>query len=69
METKDVDSRNINIGMIGAGFMAKLHSIAYRNYPMYFYPPAAMPVLHTVCDVAGSGGDCGASLRLSAHAT
>jgi predicted dehydrogenase len=44
-------SRDINIGMIGAGFMTKLHSIAYRNYPMYFFPPAANPVLHTVCDL------------------
>jgi predicted dehydrogenase len=44
-------SRDINIGMIGAGFMTKLHSIAYRNYPVYFFPPAANPVLHTVCDL------------------
>ena len=42
----------VNIGMVGAGFMTKLHSIAYRSYPLYFDPPAAIPVLHTVCDVA-----------------
>jgi hypothetical protein len=44
-------SRDINIGMIGAGFMTKLHSIAYRNHPMYFFLSAANPVLHTVCDL------------------
>jgi hypothetical protein len=37
--------------MIGAGFMTKLHSIAYRNHPMYFFLSAANPVLHTVCDL------------------
>ena len=26
----------INIGLIGAGFMAKAHSIAYAGMPMFF---------------------------------
>jgi predicted dehydrogenase len=42
---------SVKIGTVGAGFMTKLHCIAFRSYPMYFYPPAAYPVLDTVCDV------------------
>lgn len=43
---------HVNIGMVGAGFMTKLHSIAYASYPMYFDPAPVRPMLHTVCDVS-----------------
>ncbi|OFW64869.1 MAG: dehydrogenase [Actinobacteria bacterium RBG_19FT_COMBO_36_27] len=41
----------INIGMIGAGFMCKAHSIAYSVMPMFFWPPPALPHRRTVVDV------------------
>ena len=40
----------IRIGMIGAGFMCKLHSIALKNYPMYFFPPEANVALQCIAD-------------------
>lgn len=42
----------VNVGMVGAGFMTKLHSIAYASYPMYFGGAPVRPVLYSVCDVA-----------------
>ena len=49
METKEM--KNLNIGLIGAGFMAKAHSIAYSGMPMFFWPAPAMPIKRTVADV------------------
>jgi predicted dehydrogenase len=43
--------REIRIGLIGAGWMGKAHSVAYRNVPMVFGPEPAIPVLETVADV------------------
>jgi predicted dehydrogenase len=31
------------VGVIGAGFMGKAHSLAYAAMPMFFWPPPAMP--------------------------
>ncbi|MDR2722177.1 MAG: Gfo/Idh/MocA family oxidoreductase [Cellulomonadaceae bacterium] len=42
---------NINIGVIGAGFMGKAHVVGYSNTPKLFWPAPAMPVLKTVCDI------------------
>ncbi len=33
--------KTLNVGMIGAGFMAKAHSLAYTGMPMYFWPAPA----------------------------
>ena len=33
----------VNVGLIGAGFMGKAHSLAYAVMPMFFWPPPAMP--------------------------
>ena len=41
----------INIGLIGAGFMAKAHSIAYAGMPMFFWPAPAIPVKKKIVDV------------------
>ena len=41
----------IKIGMIGAGFMCKLHSIAFVNYPMYFFPPQKEIELQCISDI------------------
>lgn len=43
--------RKINIGLIGAGFMAKAHSIAYAGMPMFFWPAPAIPVKKTIVDI------------------
>ena len=39
-----MEIKKINIGLIGAGFMAKAHSIAYAGMPMFFWPAPAIPV-------------------------
>lgn len=33
----------INVGLVGAGFMGKAHSLAYAAMPMFFWPPPAIP--------------------------
>lgn len=43
--------QKINIGLIGAGFMAKAHSIAYTGMPMFFSPAPAMPVKKMIVDI------------------
>jgi predicted dehydrogenase len=35
--------RTINVGVIGAGFMGKAHSLAYAAMPMFFWPAPAIP--------------------------
>jgi predicted dehydrogenase len=39
----------INIGVIGYGFMGKAHSIGYRKMPYIFWPPPAVPRLLKIC--------------------
>lgn len=39
----------INIGVIGYGFMGKAHSIGYRKMPYIFWPPPALPKLLKIC--------------------
>ncbi|MBC2457740.1 Gfo/Idh/MocA family protein [Clostridium beijerinckii] len=43
--------KKLNIGLIGAGFMAKAHSMAYATMPMFFHPAPAEAVRRTICDV------------------
>jgi len=43
--------RTINIGMIGAGFMGKAHSLSFAAMPMFFWPAPAMPVRKMIADV------------------
>lgn len=43
--------KTLNIALIGAGFMAKAHSIAYAGMPMFFWPAPAMPVKKIIVDV------------------
>jgi predicted dehydrogenase len=35
--------RTVNVGVIGAGFMGKAHSLAYAAMPMFFWPAPAVP--------------------------
>lgn len=41
----------LNIGLIGAGFMAKAHSIAYAGMPMFFWPAPAIPYKKMIVDI------------------
>ncbi len=36
--------QELNVGLIGGGFMGKAHSLAYAGMPMFFWPAPAMPV-------------------------
>ena len=40
-----------NVALIGAGFMAKAHSIAYAGMPMFFWPAPYVPVKKTIVDI------------------
>lgn len=42
--------QKFNVGLIGAGFMSKAHSIAYSGMPIFFHPAPAMPVKMTLVD-------------------
>jgi predicted dehydrogenase len=41
----------LNIGLVGAGFMGKAHSVAFANMPKFFWPAPALPVFKTICDI------------------
>jgi predicted dehydrogenase len=43
--------KSLNVGLIGAGFMGKAHSLAYAALPMFFWPPPAMPVRKCVAEL------------------
>jgi predicted dehydrogenase len=42
--------QNLNVGLIGGGFMGKAHSLAYAAMPMFFWPAPAMPVRRTIAE-------------------
>lgn len=43
--------KEYNVGLIGAGFMAKAHSIAYAGMPMFFWPAPGIPVKRIIADL------------------
>ncbi|ARK31280.1 Gfo/Idh/MocA family protein [Halalkalibacter krulwichiae] len=43
--------KTYNVGLIGAGFMAKAHSLAYAGMPMYFWPAPGLTHRKMVADV------------------
>ncbi|MEG1846929.1 MAG: Gfo/Idh/MocA family oxidoreductase [Lachnospiraceae bacterium] len=43
--------KKINVGLIGAGFMAKAHSVAYAGMPMFFWPAPAIPYKKMIVDI------------------
>lgn len=45
--------KKLNVGLIGAGFMGKAHSLAYAGMPMFFWPAPAMPVKKIIADLDG----------------
>ncbi|MDR3336439.1 MAG: Gfo/Idh/MocA family oxidoreductase [Treponema sp.] len=44
--------KKYNVGLIGAGFMGKAHSLAYAGMPMFFWPAPGIPVRKIMCDVS-----------------
>lgn len=43
-------ARELRVGMVGGGFMAKAHAMAYATMPMFFWPCAAMPVRQVLAE-------------------
>ncbi|WCK53190.1 Gfo/Idh/MocA family oxidoreductase [Aneurinibacillus sp. Ricciae_BoGa-3] len=43
--------KQLNVGLIGGGFMAKAHSLAYASMPMFFWPAPAIPVRKAIADI------------------
>lgn len=43
--------QDVNIALIGGGFMGKAHSLAYAAMPMFFWPAPARPIRRTVVDI------------------
>jgi predicted dehydrogenase len=42
--------QEINVGLVGGGFMGKAHSLAYAAMPMFFWPAPALPVRRTIAE-------------------
>jgi predicted dehydrogenase len=47
-------ARELNVGLIGAGFMGKAHSLAYATMPMFFWPAPAIPRRKLIAEVGAS---------------
>jgi predicted dehydrogenase len=45
------ETRTVNVGVIGAGFMGKAHSLAYAAMPMFFWPAPAIPRRTVIAEV------------------
>jgi predicted dehydrogenase len=43
--------QTLNVGLIGAGFMGKAHSLAYAAMPMFFWPAPALPHRKLIAEV------------------
>lgn len=44
--------KHLNVGLIGAGFMGKAHSLAYAAMPMFFWPAPAIPNRRIIADIS-----------------
>ncbi len=44
-------TQTLNVGVIGAGFMGKAHSLAYAAMPMFFWPAPAIPHRKIIAEV------------------
>ena len=46
--------KKIGVGMLGYAFMGKAHSYAFKNMPLFFWPPPAVPELVSIFGRTGS---------------
>lgn len=53
--------KTYNVGLIGAGFMAKAHSVAYAGMPMFFWPAPALTYKKTIADLTQERADAAAA--------
>ncbi len=61
--------KEYKIGMVGAGFMAKAHSLAYATMPMFFWPAPGIPVRHKIADLTeATAKEAAARLGFKSHA-
>ena len=44
--------KTLNVGVIGAGFMGKAHSLAYAAMPMFFWPVPAIPKRYIIAEAS-----------------
>jgi levoglucosan dehydrogenase len=44
-------TQSLNVGLVGAGFMGKAHSLAYAAMPMFFWPAPAIPQRKVIAEV------------------
>jgi predicted dehydrogenase len=44
-------TETLRIGLVGGGFMAKAHALAYAAMPMFYWPAPAIPVRYAIADV------------------
>jgi len=49
--------KTLQVGLIGAGFMAKAHAIAYAGMPIFFWPAPAVPHKKVIADVTQERAD------------
>ncbi len=52
-------TKNLNIAMIGGGFMGKAHAMACAVMPMFFWPAPAIPVRKVIVDLAEADAEDG----------
>jgi predicted dehydrogenase len=53
--------KTYNIGLIGAGFMAKAHAIAYSGMPIFFWPAPALVNKKIIADLTQERADAAAA--------
>ncbi|MFP3041102.1 Gfo/Idh/MocA family oxidoreductase [Treponema primitia] len=53
--------KTYNVGLIGAGFMAKAHSIAYSGMPIFFWPAPALVTKKVIADLTQERADAAAA--------
>lgn len=61
--------RELRIGVVGAGWMGKVHAMAYRMARQAFGPEPAVPVLDTIADLDAGLAEAGASECGFRHST
>jgi predicted dehydrogenase len=44
-------TETLKVGLVGGGFMAKAHALAYAAMPMFYWPAPAIPVRYVIADV------------------